>query len=311
MSERKVLNKYFPPNFDPAKVPKRQTPKNAQHTVRLMAPFSMRCNTCGEYIYKGRKFNARKEPTGTNYLGIRIFRFYIRCPLCAAEITYKTDPANADYECELGAKRNFEPWREEKREEEHAALRRKLEETHNPMKALENKSYDAKRELDIAEALDEIQAMNSRLEKVDVDTIYDRVINESPLGGEEADGELGMGPLKGAGGRGDAARHQQQQEEQEEDDAIIREAFSRAQKSASASVTTCPLPTMGISTKDLLIGAGLSPYEGGDKEGERANNPLSPPSTQTFLGNSSRPKRKLDAASLGIRPKSKPAAPNG
>lgn len=307
MSERKVLNKYFPPNFDPAKVPKRQTPKNAQHTVRLMAPFSMRCNTCGEYIYKGRKFNARKESTGTNYLGIRIFRFYIRCPLCAAEITYKTDPANADYECELGAKRNFEPWREEKREEEHAALRRKLEETHNPMKALENKSYDAKRELDIAEALDEIQAMNSRLEKVDVDTIYDRVINESPLGeGEEA----------GSGGGGEDAARRQQQQEQEEDDAIIREAFSRAQKSASAAAAACPLPTAAISTKDLLIGAGLSsPLNDDDDKGEeqqpRANNSHPHPPARASLGISSKPRRKLDAASLGIRPKSKPAAPNG
>ena len=44
-----------------------------------MAPFSMRCNTCGEYIYKGKKFNARKETVeGEDYHGIKIFRFYIK-----------------------------------------------------------------------------------------------------------------------------------------------------------------------------------------------------------------------------------------
>ena len=44
-----------------------------------MAPFSMRCNTCGEYIYKGKKFNARKETVqGEDYYGIKIFRFYIK-----------------------------------------------------------------------------------------------------------------------------------------------------------------------------------------------------------------------------------------
>ena len=38
-----------------------------------------RCKTCGEYIYKGKKFNARKEDVDNeNYLGIRIYRFYIK-----------------------------------------------------------------------------------------------------------------------------------------------------------------------------------------------------------------------------------------
>lgn len=44
-----------------------------------MSPFSMRCESCGEYIYKGKKFNARKETVeGETYLNIKIFRFYIR-----------------------------------------------------------------------------------------------------------------------------------------------------------------------------------------------------------------------------------------
>jgi hypothetical protein len=38
-----------------------------------------RCSTCGEYIYKGKKFNARKEDVeNSDYLGIRIYRFYIK-----------------------------------------------------------------------------------------------------------------------------------------------------------------------------------------------------------------------------------------
>jgi hypothetical protein len=57
----------------------RKKPKDLQHKVRLMAPFSMRCESCGEYIYKGKKFNARKETVeGERYLSIQIFRFYIR-----------------------------------------------------------------------------------------------------------------------------------------------------------------------------------------------------------------------------------------
>lgn len=175
MSERKVLNKYIPPNFDPAKIPKGLGgPKPKQHTVRLMAPFSMRCNTCGEFIYKGRKFNARKETVEDEmYLTIKIYRFYVRCPQCGAEITFKTDPKNADYVSEHGAKRNFEPWREEEQVTEAMKIKRQLEEENNPLKALENKAIDSKREIDIAEGLDEIRTVNARLEQVDTDALLD------------------------------------------------------------------------------------------------------------------------------------------
>ncbi|KAI0648203.1 CWC16 protein [Trametes meyenii] len=167
MSERKVLNKYFPPDFDPSLIPRRRQPKNSQQVVRLMAPFSMRCNTCGEYIYKGKKFNARKETVeGEDYYGIKIFRFYIKCTLCSAEITFKTDPKNTDYAAEHGASRNFEPWRDEKAVEEEDRLAKLEEEENNPMKALENRTVDSKREMDILDALQDIRARNARNERV-------------------------------------------------------------------------------------------------------------------------------------------------
>ncbi len=54
-----------------------------------MAPFNMRCKTCGEYIYRGKKFNAKKEDViGKMFLGIQIYRFYIKCTKCLAEITF-------------------------------------------------------------------------------------------------------------------------------------------------------------------------------------------------------------------------------
>ena len=78
MGERKVLNRYFPPDFDPLLVPKRKYDPYKQVEVRMMIPFSLQCIKCGEYMYRGKKFNSRKEDViGDDYLGIKKYRFYI------------------------------------------------------------------------------------------------------------------------------------------------------------------------------------------------------------------------------------------
>ncbi|KAI0713319.1 CWC16 protein [Earliella scabrosa] len=231
MSERKVLNKYFPPDFDPSLIPRRRQPKNSQQVVRLMAPFSMRCNTCGEYIYKGKKFNARKETVeGEDYYGIKIFRFYIKCTLCSAEITFKTDPKNTDYAAEHGASRNFEPWREEKAVEEEDRLAKLEEEENNPMKALENRTVDSKREMDILDALQDIRARNARNERVgqSVD-LLERLAMEEIESEEDRERKL----------------------LEEEDEKLVREVFAKI-----------PAPDASASSSN---GAGSSRTDGADK----------------------------------------------
>eukprot|EP00741_Cyanophora_paradoxa_P020255 tig00021238_g19549.t1 len=174
MGERKVINKYYPPDFDPEKLTKRKRPKNDQIKIRMMMPMSVQCTTCGEYIYKGKKFNSRKETVeNEDYLGIKIFRLYMRCPRCSAEFTIKTDPKNSDYTAEVGVIRNFEPWKARAEEEERAKSQRANEEEGNAMKALENRTMDSKREMDILDALDEIKALNAANSATDVDSLLD------------------------------------------------------------------------------------------------------------------------------------------
>ncbi|OQD88427.1 hypothetical protein PENANT_c004G05741 [Penicillium antarcticum] len=194
MAERKVLTKYYPPDFDPSAIGR--TPKHLRKsgpkviTVRLMAPFSMKCTHCGEFIYRGRKFNARKETLEER-----------------GEITFRTDPKNMDYECERGAKRNFEVWRDSKDEkynetEEQTLDRLEREQgeeqeqmERDKMAELEEKMLDSKREMQIADALDEIRTRNARIERNEalgeeaaLETVRDD-IDEAALQAEKEDEE--------------------------------------------------------------------------------------------------------------------------
>lgn len=152
--------------------------KNRQYTVRLMAPFNMRCVTCGEYIYKGKKFNARKEDVeNEDYLGIRIYRFYIKCTRCLQEISFKTDPRNTDYEIEAGATRNFMALKlaEEQAIKEEEELRE--EEANNPMKLLENRTQQSRNEIELLESLEELKDLNRRQQAVDYDSMLSQYDN--------------------------------------------------------------------------------------------------------------------------------------
>jgi hypothetical protein len=161
----------------------------------------MRCNTCGEYIYKGKKFNSRKETVeNENYLGLHIFRFYIKCPRCIAEIAFKTDPVNTDYELEAGATRNFEATRTAERMALQEQKEKEAEEANNPMKLLENRTKASCQEMEMLETLEDLRELRHRHSGINVDKMLQQNKNE-----------------------GD----QLLQKQEEEDEAFVRSIFGR------------------------------------------------------------------------------------
>ncbi|CAG9462905.1 unnamed protein product [Pedinophyceae sp. YPF-701] len=254
MGERKVLNKYYPPDFDPSKLPKMKkfNKPGEQMVVRMMQPFSLQCLGCGSFIYKGTKFNCRKEDViGEDYLGIQIIRFYFRCLTCGNEITYKTDPKNGDYVCEHGGKRNYEPWRENEMKKRLMEERRTAEEKGDSMRALENRTKDSKREMDLMEAIDEMRTLNNRRNKIDpIEAI--NILRRQDAAREGADGAAPAMP--------------------EEDEDTIRRMLEEQKKalmtrvdSGSDSEEAMPPPKPRAPTAAARAGDPLKP-EGGVKK---------------------------------------------
>merc|ERR1712032_1261330 len=167
MGERKVLCKYFPPDFDPGLLKKYGFKKQwmKQIEVRMMLPFNIQCIKCGEYMYRGKKFNSKKEDVDDDdmYLGIKKFRFHMKCSGCGNVFSIKTDPENGDYEVEIGCKRLFEVWKKTDADEEP--------ETDNKIESLEKNTLAAKQLEDSHDAIDFLQARNDRNSGMDLQTI--------------------------------------------------------------------------------------------------------------------------------------------
>ncbi|XP_072164608.1 splicing factor YJU2-like [Diadema setosum] len=255
MSERKVLNKYYPPDFDPSKIPKLRLARERQYTVRIMAPFNMQCKVCGEYIYKGKKFNAKTENIhNENYLGLRKYRFYIRCPKCIGEVVFKTDPENEDYTLEQGAVRLFEAAKLY-REAEEKEKRQAEEDAQNPMKVLENRTKDSKLEMEVMENLEELREMNMRKAVINYEEILRQgaELEAQRLREQEEEDEAEIRRIFGKG---------------DEDGIIIKRLSDDEEGEEEATTSVNPPPASGAFKRptDILTEDMPSPSLGAKKQ---------------------------------------------
>ena len=178
-----------------------------------------------------------------------------------------------DYECERGAKRNFEPWRtenggKEESEEERLDRLEREEEEKNVMVELETKTMDAKREMQIADALDEIRTRNARNERV---------------GREGGEGVVGVR---------DERDEERERIEREDEEAARRAFMTEAGEKVRRIGEEDEVPSLTVSASTSVSDLSL----GGEKATDKA---LMPPPTFKRV-----PKKKKDfAAALGIKKK--------
>ncbi|TRZ08732.1 hypothetical protein HGM15179_018372 [Zosterops borbonicus] len=122
MGERKGTNKYYPPDFDPAKHgslnkyhhshPLRERARKLSQgilVIRFEMPFNIWCDGCQNHIGMGVRYNAEKKKVG-NYYTTPVYRFRMKCHLCVNYIELQTDPGNCDYVIVSGARRKEERW---------------------------------------------------------------------------------------------------------------------------------------------------------------------------------------------------------
>ncbi|TXG61884.1 hypothetical protein EZV62_013247 [Acer yangbiense] len=146
----KVLNKYYPSDFDPKKLPRIGRPKNRQQNVRMMLPMSIRC-------------------TRTTWWSL------------APNVISR-----------LGDE-----------EEDKERKKKEAEELGESMKALENRSLDSKRQMDILATIGELKSIKCKHAHVSLDSMLESLLQD---------------------------KEKKKKLEEEEDEALIRSIFQKRKR---------------------------------------------------------------------------------
>ncbi|KAG7528987.1 hypothetical protein FFLO_05845 [Filobasidium floriforme] len=116
------FNKYYPPDYDSRETSTLNSYRGvhalgvrAKHIdkgiliVRFELPFNIWCGHCNSHLGAGVRYNAQKRKVG-EYYSTAIYAFRCKCHLCSGWFEIRTDPKNARYIVEEGARAQEQDW---------------------------------------------------------------------------------------------------------------------------------------------------------------------------------------------------------
>ncbi|WVQ79327.1 hypothetical protein IAT38_001424 [Cryptococcus sp. DSM 104549] len=117
------FNRYIPPDYDPKQHSTLNSRQGKKHAlgkrakdidsgvlvVRFELPYNIWCGTCNAHLGAGVRYNAQKRKVGA-YYSTPIYAFRCKCHLCSGWFEIRTDPKNAAYVVQEGARRKEEDW---------------------------------------------------------------------------------------------------------------------------------------------------------------------------------------------------------
>ncbi|KAK3805602.1 MAG: CWC16 protein, partial [Benniella sp.] len=174
MADRKAINKYYPPDWDPSKGsintyvgqhPLRDRARKLDQgilIVRFELPYNIWCNGCNNPIGMGVRYNAEKKKIG-NYYSTPILSFRMKCHLCDNWFEIQTDPKNAVYVVTAGARKKVEDFEAADNETLEIDTPEEFERRANDQFAkLEHLQQDALKAKSGATVLTRLQRLNER-----------------------------------------------------------------------------------------------------------------------------------------------------
>ncbi|XP_054155059.1 coiled-coil domain-containing protein 130 homolog [Oppia nitens] len=174
MAERKATNKYYPPDWTPAKGsinkfrgshPLRDRARKLHEgilIIRFEMPFNIWCNGCNNHIGQSVRYNAQKSKTGMYYT-TPIYKFRMKCHLCDNHFEFQTDPKNLDYAILNGARRQELRWDAKDNEQivaEDKEVIKKL--ATDSMFKLEHEVEDKQKAKDVEPAIEQLESLQKR-----------------------------------------------------------------------------------------------------------------------------------------------------
>eukprot|EP00792_Barthelona_sp_PAP020_P001750 TRINITY_DN1281_c0_g1_i1.p1 TRINITY_DN1281_c0_g1~~TRINITY_DN1281_c0_g1_i1.p1 ORF type:complete len:221 (+),score=73.98 TRINITY_DN1281_c0_g1_i1:28-690(+) len=174
MAERKGVQRYIRPENDfGIQNNKGKRKKRDYVESRIECPFTIQCDECNDYLYRGTKFHTHKYVVkDEDYLGFKLFEFHLHCKTCGNVVILRTDPQNATFIVKEGGKMLAKHIRE-KEEEEKEKDNLQITDTMTQMEKLAERK---RREIEVSKQLAEIQSFS--LKSINNDAILDFILDK-------------------------------------------------------------------------------------------------------------------------------------